>query len=99
MNASSSLNPLARALNDSLEEAAPEILGMLSPLGRRLYFPKGILSQGAEAKAKGKRFNATVGIATDRQGPLYLDSIQQLLPGLDPAEVYPYAPPAGRPGL
>ena len=27
---------------------------MLSALGRRLYFPKGILSQGAEAKAKAK---------------------------------------------
>ncbi len=86
MNASpdENVNPLAKGLNDALAESAPEILSMLSPLGRRLYFPKGILSQGAEAKAKGKRFNATVGIATDKSGPLYLESIQKLLPGLEP---------------
>ena len=53
------LNPLARDLNARLEVAAPEVLGMLSDLGRRLYFPKGILSQTAEAKEKATRFNAT----------------------------------------
>ncbi|MBW2426030.1 MAG: hypothetical protein JRG86_17415, partial [Deltaproteobacteria bacterium] len=52
------LNPLARSLNEKLEEAAPEILEMLSAYGRRLYCPKGILSQTAEAKQKASRFNA-----------------------------------------
>ncbi|MBW2713254.1 MAG: aminotransferase class I/II-fold pyridoxal phosphate-dependent enzyme, partial [Deltaproteobacteria bacterium] len=94
-----SVNPLAQGLNSSLQQAASPVYAMLSGLGRRLYFPKGILSQGAEAKAKGKRFNATVGIATEKGGPLYLESIQQYLTGLEPAEVYPYAPPAGKPGL
>ena len=45
-------NPLAQQLNERLEQAAPDVLAMLSPLGRRLYFPKGILSQSAEAKQK-----------------------------------------------
>ncbi len=31
---------------------------MLSPLGREMYFPKGILSQGAEAKARVRRVDA-----------------------------------------
>ncbi len=58
------LSPLAAELNQRLEAAAPEVLAMLSGLGRRLYFPKGILSQSAEANAKAHRFNATIGIAT-----------------------------------
>ena len=38
--------------NERLQKAAPEVFEMLSALGRRLYFPKGILTQGAEAKQK-----------------------------------------------
>ncbi|MDD9967983.1 MAG: aminotransferase class I/II-fold pyridoxal phosphate-dependent enzyme [Myxococcales bacterium] len=94
-----SIHPLAGELNQSLDASAPAVLAMLSPLGRRLYFPKGILSQSAEAKAKGKRFNATIGIATEGNGPMYLPSIQAQLSGVTPAEAYPYAPPAGRPTL
>ena len=93
------LNPLAEALNEQLEAVAPEVVPMLSRLGRALYFPKGILSQTAEAKEKAHRFNATIGIATEGDGPMYLPSMHRELGTLDPAEVYPYAPPAGRPGL
>jgi aspartate/methionine/tyrosine aminotransferase len=72
---------------------------MLSALGKRLFFPKGILSQSAEAKQKGKRINATIGIATEGDGPMFLPSIQAALGDISPKDVYPYAPPAGRPGL
>lgn len=94
-----SLNPLARELNVALESAAPEVLAMLSPLGRRLYFPKGILSQGAEAKARAKRFNATIGIATEGGSPMFLPSVHQFLQGISPGDAFNYAPPAGRPDL
>ncbi len=93
------LNPLARRLNERLADAAPPVLSMLSGLGRRLYFPRGILSQTAEAKEKAHRFNATIGIATEGDGPMYLPAIQGEIPSLDPGDVYPYAPPAGRPEL
>lgn len=93
------LNPLALELNERLEKAAPEVAAMLSAYGRRLYFPKGILSQGAEAKKHAHRFNATIGIATEGGGPMYLPSVQRHLPDLAPDEIYNYAPPAGRPGL
>ena len=93
------INPLAQTLNDQLEQAAPALFGMLSAYGRRLYFPKGILSQSAEAKEKAHRVNATIGIATEGQGPMFLPSIQRELPGLDPSGIYPYAPGAGRPQL
>jgi aspartate/methionine/tyrosine aminotransferase len=93
------LNPLARALNEQLAAAAPEVLAMLSPLGRRLYFPKGILSQSAEAKAKAKRFNATIGIATEQGHAMHLASVKSHLPDIAPDDAFTYAPAPGRPGL
>jgi len=93
------LNPLARELNQQLAASAPEILAMLSPLGRRLYFPKGILSQSAEAKAKAHRFNATIGIATEKGHAMHLASVQSQLNGISPDDAFTYAPASGRPGL
>jgi aspartate/methionine/tyrosine aminotransferase len=93
------LNPLAAQLNERLQTAAPEIYEMLSAYGRRLYFPKGILSQSAEAKEKAHRFNATIGIATEGDGPMYLPSVHRYLDDVDPKDAYPYAPAPGRPGL
>jgi len=98
-DADAALNPLAIGLNERLEAAAPEILAMLSSMGRRLYFPKGILSQSAEAKQKATRFNATIGIATEAGGPMHLASAANQLPNITPAEAFPYAPPAGQPRL
>lgn len=90
--------PLAAELNSVLEKEAPSVLEMLSDLGRRFYFPRGIISQSAEAKAKAHRFNATIGIATEKGRPMHLPSLQQYF-RLDPAEVYPYAPTGGKPAL
>ena len=38
-----SILPLAAELNSILESEAPAVLEMLSGLGKRLYFPKGII--------------------------------------------------------
>jgi aspartate/methionine/tyrosine aminotransferase len=92
-------SPLAQKLNAELEAAAPEVLAMLSAFGRRAYFPKGILAQTAEARQKADRFNATIGIATEGDGPMYLESIREHVVGIDPQDVFTYAPPAGRPQL
>ena len=91
--------PLAQVQNDILEREAPAVLEMLSSVGKRFYFPKGILSQSAEAKAKGHRFNATIGIATEEGGPMHLSVFEKHLKGLEPRDVYPYAPPGGKPEL
>lgn len=93
------MNPLATALNRQLEEDNPEILQMLSELGKQLYFPKGILSQSAEARQKAHRFNATIGIATEGDEPMYLACIQEKLSAFAPKDIFPYAPPAGKPEL
>jgi len=93
------LNPLARELNETLAASAPEILAMLSALGRRLYFPKGILSQSAEAKQKAHRFNATIGIATEKGQAMHLASVQSHLSGISPDEAFTYAAASGRQSL
>ncbi len=93
------LNPIAQSLLEKLEEAAPEVLSMLSAYGQRLYFPKGIISQTAEAKQRAHRFNATIGIATEADGPMALPSIVSQLGNVPIADAVTYAPPAGRPGL
>ncbi len=89
------LNPLARELNETLVETAPEIHAMLSALGKRLYFPKGILSQSAEAKQKAHRFNATIGIATEKGKAMHLASVQSHLVGISPDDAFTYAAAVG----
>jgi aspartate/methionine/tyrosine aminotransferase len=93
------MNPLAVELNDLLAQHSPHALEMLSDLGKNLFFPKGILTQSAEAKEKAHKFNATIGIATEKGGPMYLQCIQDKLSAFDPKDIYPYAPPAGKPEL
>jgi aspartate/methionine/tyrosine aminotransferase len=88
--------PLARELNERLAKAAPEVFEMLSALGRRMYFPKGILTQSAEAKAKAHKLNATIGIATEHGEPMHLASIASHLVGISPEEAFSYAPPSGQ---
>ena len=95
-----SYHPLAQAANETLGKEAPVVLELLSERGKRFYFPaKGILAQGAEAKQKATTANATIGIATDAKGPMYLDVVHQSFAGLTARELYDYAPSFGKPEL
>ncbi|WNR45731.1 aminotransferase class I/II-fold pyridoxal phosphate-dependent enzyme [Paenibacillus roseipurpureus] len=94
------MNPLARQLNETLQRENSHVFDMLSALGKSIYFPKeGILSQSAEAKAKAKKFNATIGIAIENGQPMHLKVIQDTLSTYNPKDIYEYAPPAGKPEL
>ncbi len=93
------MNPLAKELNEQIAASNPYVLEMLSDLGKNMFFPKGILTQSAEAKEKAHKFNATIGIATEKGGPMYLECISRKLSAFDPKDIFPYAPPAGRPDL
>ena len=95
----SEIRPLAAELNETIERESSRVYAMLSEFGRRIYFPKGILSQSAEAKEKAKRFDATIGIAREKGKPMFLPSIMQQLPDLTPAEALTYAPATGQPAL
>ena len=93
------MNPLAKQLNEQIESSSPDVLALLSERGRALYWPRGILYQTAQAVEKAHRFNATIGEATEQDGPMALEAITGQLPELAPADVVRYAPAAGRPEL
>lgn len=93
------MNEIAQDLNRQIQQENPHVYDLLSELGKNLYYPKGILTQSAEAKLKAYRFNATIGIATEQNHPMFLPLIQETLANYDPKDLYPYAPPAGKPEL
>ncbi|MGD3155957.1 aminotransferase class I/II-fold pyridoxal phosphate-dependent enzyme [Staphylococcus warneri] len=87
------MNPLAQNLNEQLKQSNPEIFSMLSYLGQNMFYPKGILSQSAEAKST--KYNATIGMATNDNGKMYANALNQMFNELSPDEIFPYAPPQG----
>ncbi|MFA5902508.1 MAG: aminotransferase class I/II-fold pyridoxal phosphate-dependent enzyme [Desulfobacula sp.] len=93
------MNPIAQELNDLIKGSNPYIYEMLSDMGKALFFPKGILTQSAEAKQKAGRINATIGIAKEGDHVLSLSSITQYIHGINPDEYLPYAPSYGIPEL
>ncbi|CAI6291115.1 Aminotran-1-2 domain-containing protein [Bacillus subtilis] len=93
------MNNLAQVLNDTLIQENINVFNMLSTLGKELYYPKGILTQSAEAKEKATRFNATIGIATLNGESMHFQHIQDTLSAYSPDELYDYAPPSGKESL
>jgi len=99
MQPGTELRPLAGELNEVIERENPHVFSMLSEFGKRIYFPKGILSQSAEAKEKAKRYDATIGIARENNKPMCLPSVMKFFPTLTPADALTYAPATGREDL
>jgi aspartate/methionine/tyrosine aminotransferase len=93
------MNPIAQELNETIRRINTHVFEMLSAVGKQLFFPKGILAQSAEAKEKAHRFNATIGMATEKGQIMYLHAIMDMLQGLTPEEALTYAPSFGLPSL
>jgi len=93
------MNPIAKELNDLISKANPHIMEMMSDMGKALFFPKGILSQSAEARTKAHKINATIGIAKQGGHVLNLPAVTRYVSGIEPDEYLPYAPSFGLPGL
>lgn len=89
------LNPLAIELNEQIRDVTPEVYKLLSELGKRVFLPKGILSQSAEANAKADRFNATRAVAFENDEIMQLNVSRQLVPELSPENIFGYAPILG----
>lgn len=88
----------ADAVNATLAERAPLVHRLLSPLGRRAFFPQDIPFQAAEAR--GCRYNGTIGILTDGEGhPLPLPSMAERLdlPRAEHDRAFLYSPVLGFP--
>ncbi len=92
------LNELAQELNKTLEGTTAGTL--LSDLGTRLYFPKGIIAQSGEAKKSASFANGTIGMCMGDDGnPVTLPSINESVPSMTTRELVAYAPTAGIPEL
>jgi len=93
------MNPLAKELNEVIQNGNPNLMAMMSAVGKNLFFPKGILSQSAEAKEKAHRINATIGIAKEGDATMALPSVMANITGLPAEQALTYAPSFGIPGL
>lgn len=89
------MNPIAQELNQIIGVGNSHLMEMMSDLGKELFFPKGILSQGAEAKEKAFKMNATIGIATEHHRTMHFASIMDHIEGITPEESLNYAPSFG----
>jgi len=93
------VNPIAQDLNQIIEKRNPHIIEMLSEMGRNLFFPKGILSQSAEAREKAYKLNATIGIATEHGATMHFSSVMGSIDSIQPRESLTYASSFGIPDL
>lgn len=93
------MNPIAHDLNQNIEKGNPHLMEMLSDVGKNLFFPKGILSQSAEAKEKAHKLNATIGIATEMGETMHFPSVMESICNIRPEASLTYAPSFGIPGL
>lgn len=87
------MHTLAQELNTVLGSSV--CYRALSDFGRRMYFPKGIVAQTAEANACCTTFNATAGMAMMDGEPLALPSVARYLNDLSSRESVAYAPTGG----
>ncbi len=91
------MNPLALELNETLKGSVVEAL--FSDMGKRLYFPNGIISQGGEAAKDAYFANGTIGMAVAGGTPIELDSYKKNMPSLNSRETVAYAKTAGSPDI
>lgn len=89
------MNPQAETLNIAIKDVNPSVYDLLSEKGKNIFFPtKGLVKQGLDAK--GKKINASIGMAMEDDGsPLRLNAIDKLL-NMPPEEVYPYVSSFGK---
>ncbi len=85
----------ANELNNIISGCNKTVFELLSKKGKAAYYPKeGILAQSAAAK--GKKINATIGVAIEDDGsPMRLPAIADKIL-IDPKDVFLYAPSEGK---
>ncbi len=93
------MNPIAEELNGVISAGNAHLFNMLSEIGKNLFFPKGILSQSAEAKEKAYAINATIGIAKESGHTMKLDSVAAFVNDIPASGYLTYAPSFGIPDL
>ncbi|MDR2658538.1 MAG: aminotransferase class I/II-fold pyridoxal phosphate-dependent enzyme [Spirochaetaceae bacterium] len=87
------MDALAVELNEILRGSAADRL--LSDFGKRIYFPRGIIAQSAEAKKLASKANGTIGLAYLNGRPMMLPAVKHFVTNIEPEEIVAYAPTAG----
>ena len=87
------MHAIAEELNRNLHGTV--VAHLLSEVGKRIFFPKGIVAQAAEATRANVKYNATQGIATINGTPYALPSVMRYYNELSSAEIASYAPTGG----
>ena len=88
------MNELAVKLNEVLKGTCA--YDLLSDYGLRMYVPKGIIVQSADAKQKATKYNATIGVALENGSAMYFPAVKaQFADTMKVGEVFPYAPMGG----
>ena len=64
-------------------------------MGKRLFFPKGIMTQSQEATEKAFLYNATIGIAIEKGKPMGMENVFKYFSHLEKSDVFSYAPSYG----
>lgn len=93
------INPLAKDLNEKIRTTLPVVYSLLSDLGKRIYLPKGILRQSAEASEIAHHINATRAVALEDSQLMYLNVSHDMVSKLPPESIYGYPPILGNPEL
>ena len=92
------MHELAVKLNETLKGTCA--YDLLSDYGLRMYVPKGIIVQSAEAKQKATKYNATIGVALENGTAMYIPAMRaQFADTMKVGEIFPYAPMGGVPAL
>lgn len=87
--------PQAEKLNKVIERENSAVFGMLTERGKGIYFPhEGILGQTAEAK--GKEYNATIGMACEDDGTVMALEAMTEKVLVDKDAIFPYASSFGK---
>ena len=88
------MHDLAVMLNETLKGSCAYEL--LSDYGLRMYVPKGIIVQAADARQKATKYNATIGVALEKGSAMYQPAVkEQFADTMKVAEIFPYAPMGG----
>jgi aspartate/methionine/tyrosine aminotransferase len=87
------VNSLAIRLNETLKGSV--VYDLLSPVGRNLYFPHGIVSQSQQASASNCSYNATAGVALEDGKYITHPLFSKFSPTIDSDEMVGYAPTSG----
>lgn len=93
------IHPLAIDLNEKIRTTVPVVYALLSDLGKRIYLPKGILSQSTEASEIAHHINATRAVALEDSQLMFLNASHEMIPKLSPESIYGYPPILGNPEL